>query len=251
MIIALLILSTLAMVFSFVFADKVWKWLLTCLFFIIFVGSIVASVANTHYHWGMEKQATTKTTKIVSSADASQGMNMLLYTEVGTKGNDTVYIYKTSEKQKKVSTTKADLTVTNKVKTGAKKATKVTKTTRWVYKSDAFKVLFGVYGNNKEYVKQTNTFNIPDSWVHLSTTQAKKLAKLAKAAQKEQATPAAQAAAKSAATAYIKAGMTKAMTANPKMSAADQAALTKKLTAEFTAKAKADAMAKLIAEAKK
>jgi hypothetical protein len=251
MIIALLIISTLGMFISFVFADKVWKWALACLFFIVFVGSIVFSVANTEYHFGMEKASTTKTTSIVSSADSSQGMNMLLYQGLGTDGKETVYIYKTSEKQKKVSTTKADVTVTNKVETGASKAQKVTKTTRWVYKNDGLKFLFGIYGNNNEYIKQTNTFKIPDSWVHLSTTQAKKLAKLAKTAQKEQATPEAQAAAKQAATAYIKAGLTKLMTANPKMTAEEQAAATKKLTAEFTAKAKADAMAKLIAEAKK
>lgn len=70
--------------------------------------------------------------------------------------------------------------MTNVVETGADSAQLETKTTRWVYKSDLSRFLFGIADNDGQYVSRTNTFSLPDSWEVLSVDQAKKLASLAK-----------------------------------------------------------------------
>ncbi len=92
------------------------------------LGLIVANLSN---HFGMEKVTETKTTNIVSSAD-SDSANMLLYQALGD-GTEKVYLYRTSEDQKKPKATGTD-NETNKVERTTGQAQKVAKTTYWVYK---------------------------------------------------------------------------------------------------------------------
>lgn len=250
MIVVLLITGTLGLLFSFVYAEKSWQKLATSVLFLVFIGSIVLSVANTDFHFGMEKVTTTKTTELVSSGDANADIDILLHQELDKKGEETIYIYKTSPNQKKPSTTKADRSVTNKVETGAKKAEKVTKTTHWEYKNKWYKFVFGVYANDHEYLKQTNTFKLPDSWIQLSTDEAKKLEKLVKEKEEEQSTPEAQKQSKEAAQAYVKNGLAEEIKTNPDMSKAEQEKVTEKLTKEFVEKAKKEALDQLIDEVK-
>lgn len=173
MIVILVILSVLLFAFTFIFSKSTWQYILTVIFGIVFIGSIVLMEMNYAHHFGMEKETTTKEISLVSSADA-ENLNILLYQPVGTKG-DKVYLYKTTPTQKKVSQTGTDH-VTNTVKTtDTDKATLEMKTTRWVYKDSFYDLLFGISGNNKEFDSRKNMFYLPSDWLELSTDQAKKL----------------------------------------------------------------------------
>lgn len=174
MIIFLVIISVLLFAFTFIFAKSTWQYVLTVLFGIIFLGSVTLMEMNYSHHFGMEKETTTKTSPLVSSADAN-GLNILLYQPLGT-GNEKVYLYKTKTTQEKVSQTGTDH-VKNIVSKTEKndEASLETKTTRWVYKDSFYKLLFGISGNNNQYDSRKNTFYIPTDWLELSTDQAKEL----------------------------------------------------------------------------
>lgn len=234
MILLIVILSVAAFAIINVFAKNALQTFCSLIFGAIFVISTGFMMANLTYHFGMEKVTKTTTTALVSSGD-SDSADILLYQPLGN-GSEKVYLYKTDSKQKKPKQTGTD-SVKNSVVTGAETAQKVTKTTTWVYKSDAYKLLFNIADNNHQYVKRSNTFEIPDSWVQLSVAQAKKLAQLV-ADNKAQMTTDAKA--------YVQEKMTAALTADPTMDAAAQKAASEKFAAEF----QQQAFAKLVAQAK-
>ena len=187
----------------------------------------------------MEKVTSEKTYQIQS---VQKDTNLLLEKKLGTNGKENVYIYRTPEtaKAKKPQTTKADSHVKNVVKTGNyKNATVTKKTTRWEYKNGFYSFLFGISDNNKEFVKQTNTFKVGNDWLVLTTTQAKQL-------QKKMSSKSFKAQMKQEAEAYVKAEVTKAMTQNPAMTTAQQKQVTKQAQQAF----QAQAQAKLIQEIK-
>ena len=65
---------------------------------------------------------------------------------------------------------------TSHVNVSGNKAYKVTKTTRFVYKSNGFKLLFGVANNDGEIKHRQVIYQVPPTWVALTTEQAKSLA---------------------------------------------------------------------------
>ncbi|MFT8673884.1 DUF4811 domain-containing protein [Leuconostoc mesenteroides] len=151
--------------------------LLTAL--IMFIGliiSVIGIVANMHDHYGMKAVTTTKKRQIYTAGDANQGFGMLLYQGVGTNGKENVYIYKTSSDAKKTFVAKPDLKTTSRRESIAgNKAYKVTKTTRWVYKNNTYKLLFGIADNNKSLKHRRTIYQVPSTWIALTTTQAKSL----------------------------------------------------------------------------
>lgn len=237
MILVLLVISTIALFLTFVYMkSSTTRLVLTAIFGVALVGSLVAIVANDSQHFGMEKVTTTKTTTL-ASAGSSKAMDLLLYQSVGTADKHRVYIYKQTASQKKVSHTAASVKTSNQVKktTGATKL--VTKTTRWTYRSNAMKFWFGIADNNHELVKRQNTFYVKKTWIVLSTTQAKKLSQLVK---QQQATL------KSRAKVYVANEVKVAMTKNPNMTKAQLAKLEKAAAAKY----QDQAMASMIQEAK-
>ena len=107
------------------------------------------------------------------------------------------------------------------------------------YKNGFYSFLFGISDNNKEFIKQTNTFKVGDDWLVLTTTQAKQL-------QKKMNSKAFKAQMKQEGEAFVKAEVTKAMMQNPSMTAAQQKQVTKQAQQAF----QAQAQAKLIQEIK-
>lgn len=187
----------------------------------------------------MEKVTNEKTYQIQS---VQKGSKLLLKKELGTSGKEDVYVYRTPEtaNKKKPTTTKVDYNVKNVVKTGNYSAATLTKkTTRWEYKNGFYSFLFGISDNNKEFVKQTNTFKVGKDWLVLTTTQASQL-------QKKMKSKSFQAQMKQDGAAYVKAAVTKAMQTNPSMSADQQKQVTQQAEKAF----KAEAQAKLIQEIK-
>lgn len=239
-LISILIFAGLAYFFAVFLKNKKVGYSLSFTFIALFIISLVLLISNEYNHFGME-QVTNKTTYQIQSAQ--KGSNLLLEKKLGTSGKENVYVYRTPEtaNAKKPKTTKANVHVKNVVKTGNYSAvTLEQKTTRWEYKNGFYSFLFGISDNNKEFVKQTNTFKVGSDWLVLTTTQAKQL-------QKKMSSKTFKAQMKKEGAAYVQAAVTKAMQANSSMSSAEQKKIAKQAQKEF----QAEAQAKLIQEVKK
>lgn len=234
MILIIAVLSVVAFAFTNIFAKKSWQTFLSVIFAGVFILSLSLIVANDHYHYGMEKETVT-TTKTLTSSGSNSPINMLLYQPLGN-GTEKVYLYKTNESQKKLSHTGTDKVV-NKVKEHATDNQIMTEKTRWVYQNNTMKTLFGLTSKNKEEIKEVNTFDISDNWLVLSTTQAKKLAKLVKENQATMQTEA---------QAFVTEKIKTALMANPNLTADQQKQIQDQATAEY----QQQAIAKLVAEIK-
>lgn len=238
-LISILLCAGLAYFFAVFLKNKKVGYSLAFTFIVLFIIGLVLLISNEYGHFGMEKVTTEKTYQIQS---VQKGANLLLEKKLGTNGKESVYVYRTPEtaKAKKPQTTKVDSQVKNVVKTGNyKNATVTKKTTRWEYKNGFYSFLFGISDNNKEFIKQTNTFKVGDDWLVLTTTQAKQL-------QKKMNSKAFKAQMKQEGEAFVKAEVTKAMMQNPSMTAAQQKQVTKQAQQAF----QAQAQAKLIQEIK-
>ncbi|MFD0898373.1 DUF4811 domain-containing protein [Loigolactobacillus binensis] len=246
MIIAAIIIFAILLFISMVSLSKpVLRNVISLIFAVLLSGAIFLVVANYHDHFGMKKVTTTSTTDLISVSPSSQ-MKLLLYQNVGTSGKNRVYIYKQHKVQKKSTVTNPDPTKTaNKVKviTGTPKVT--TKTVRWEYKNNAYKLWFGIANNDHKFIKRYNTFGINKDWLTLSSQQAKKLQKLVKANAAKMKQDG-----QTYVTAAVKTALTNALKQDPTLSTAQQQALTKATTAKATAAYQAQAMAKLVAQAK-
>ncbi|TPR51117.1 DUF4811 domain-containing protein [Apilactobacillus micheneri] len=213
--------------------------------FIVVVLSTVLITMNFHDHYGMHKVTTTENSELSSSSDK---MGMLLYQPIGTSGKDKVVIYKTSDDQKKPSTTSTDKN-TNHIITNAKEAKLVTKTTRYEYNSKSSKFWFDL-AQKPTRVKTVNYFYVPKDWLTLTTNQAKALPNIINKLQAPMQTDAAKAQMKSAAESYVKDQMTTAMKNDPKMSKDAQAKLAKKAAEDFQNQMKAQSMGKIMPQLK-
>lgn len=152
------------------------RYAITLLMFTGLIVSVVALVANMHNHYGMEKVTTTTKKAIYSAASSDQGFGMLLYQNVGTNGKENVYIYRQSATDKKTTISKPDLkTSSSRTNITGNQAYQVTKTTRFVYKSSGFKLLFGIANNNHELQHRHVNYQVPATWITMTTVQAKAL----------------------------------------------------------------------------
>lgn len=247
MIIAVIIILAILLFISMVsLAKPLTRNIVSLIFAALLALSIFFLTANDRDHFGMKKVSTTTTTDLISVSPSSQ-MKLLLYQDVGTSSKNRVYIYKTHKVQKKSTTTNPDPTkAANQVKTisGTPKVT--TRTVRWEYKNNSYKLWFGIANNDHKVVKRYNTFSINKDWLTLSSQQAKELQKLVK----QDSTKMKQDA-QTYVTAAVKTALTDAMQQDPTMSAAQQQALTKTTTEKATAAYQAQTMAKLVAQVKK
>ena len=173
MLLILLVLSVILFAISNVFASNKWQIGLSFVFGFIFIASLTLVTLNVTHHFGMKQEVITKKVELQSSVAQSQ-MSILLYKGLGD-GTEKVYLYRTDEQQKKPKITNTDK-VKNVVKPiDGTKAYLTNKKKQWVYKSSFYRFLFNIADNNHEYIKQTNEFYLPTSWVTLSVKQAKAL----------------------------------------------------------------------------
>ncbi|MDT9619413.1 DUF4811 domain-containing protein [Lactobacillus jensenii] len=139
----------------------------------------IGMMANENAHFGMEAKTTNKQVTIKPTASVGQ-LNLLVYKQVGNKGPK-VYIYNGKKKHTQVNTK-----TINKVKTGYTTATLVTQETRYHFKNKFYKLLFGFLGKENQLKQRVNTFEVPNTWKVLSTSQVTKLKKQMIAMQKKQ-----------------------------------------------------------------
>ena len=226
MIIAILILFVLLAFYSTVYIKKrSLSNILSVIFFIGVIGSVFAIVRNDHDHLGM-KTVTEKQTVDLVSAAPKKGMNMLLYQQVGTKGKENVYVYKTDKSQKKPKHTKVESYISNKVVTDNGNAKLVQESKYRVYKSDFMKFMFGIADNDHQLVSRKNTFHVNKDWLVLSTDQAKAL-------QKKMKDKTYQAQLKKDGQAYVGKAVMTAMMQNPSMNETQKNRVIKDATQQF------------------
>ncbi|CAM3201953.1 DUF4811 domain-containing protein [Leuconostoc rapi] len=152
------------------------RYTVTLLMFAGLILSVTALVGNMHDHYGMEKVTTTSKKVIHSAGAGDQGFGVLLYQNVGTDGKENVYIYRKSATDKKTTVSKPDLkTSSSRTDISGNKAYQVTQTTRFVYKSNGFKFLFGIAGNDHELKHRHVTYQVPATWIAMTTAQAEAL----------------------------------------------------------------------------
>ncbi|AYW46008.1 DUF4811 domain-containing protein [Tetragenococcus koreensis] len=165
MIFVILILSAAATAFLFVLGQKNWLRRLSFVFAAIFLVSIVLIVANFNQHFGMEQENRTQTVNLVSSVD-DQNVEALLYKPLGD-GTEKTYLYATENMEKPKSAGSDH--VKNHIDQHADQAQLTLTKTEWVYKNGFYRFLFGLSGNNHEFIKQENQFKLPPDWEVLST----------------------------------------------------------------------------------
>lgn len=193
-IIILALFAILAFWANMTIKTVVVRYVTTAVMFVGLILSVIAMVANMHQHFGMKSVVTTTKTAIYSAGSAQQNFGVLLYQGVGTAGKENVYIYKASPKAVHTTLAKPDLnTTSSRVAVDGNKAYKVVRTTRYVYRNNAYKFLFGLADNNYQLKQRHVTYQVPATWVAMTPEQAKSLsAKMAPKTPEAQAGAAAQ-----------------------------------------------------------
>ncbi|WP_125544966.1 DUF4811 domain-containing protein [Levilactobacillus lindianensis] len=237
-LVTLALSAVLAFIFFIYIDNRTVSNILTGLAILSLLTSIFFMIRNDHYHFGLHNESTTRTQKIYSASPSKQ-LPMMIYQSVGTADKHRVYVYKTSANAKKATHTAAKVTTTNIIKRTSGANRMVTKKVYREFKNGSSRFWFGLTGNGHQYVKETNTIYLNKSWTVLSTTQAKKLQKMA-------STKSFQAKQKAAAMTYVKSKVMAAMVKNPTMSPAEQKKVTQAAAAEY----KAQAMQQLIKQIK-
>lgn len=126
---------------------------------ILTLGSIGLIVANYHSHFGTTEE---KSTIIYPLASSTPKKQQLLYQPVGTK-NERIYFYQTNPLVKKLKKTNpANTTVTIR-RNQPQSQLKVTKVYR-VYQSEELQLLFGISGNDHQFVRQYYQFDLKPGW---------------------------------------------------------------------------------------
>lgn len=226
-IFALAIFVILTFVSIIYISNKTLSNILGVIFFALVIGSISLIMLNDHNHFGMEKSTETKTSALVSTTP-QKGMNMLLYQEVGTKGKENTYIYRTDSTEKKPKHTKVDSNVTNSVVVNNDQPKVVKQSKYYVYKSSFMKFLFGISGNNHQLISIKNTFYVNKDWLVLSTKQAKEL-------QTKMKDPNYQAQLKAQGADYAKKAVEAAVKKNKKINAAQKNQVAQNAAKQFQA----------------
>lgn len=209
MIIILMFISAMALFASVMFINqRTPRIVSTVIFGILFVGSTTLMTLNYSHHFGMRQVTTTTNQKVYS---AGGQMPLAMYQPVGTDGKDNVLIYKTSLKQRKPQHTQANEYTTSKMTFSTRQSPQLTTTeTRWRFKNNFYKIMYMWSGMNGTLVQRTNVIDYPQSYVKVTTSQAKQFqAKAGKASSIMQSQ------AKAAVTSKVQAALAK----NPQMSA--------------------------------
>lgn len=241
MILVLIALFVIAFFVSFVLITKRKLRIIASLIsFVALVASLTLLIQNDKYHFGM-KQVSHVTSHQIFTAAPKTPADLLLYQQVGKGSEENVYIYKKHADSNATHTQTDGKTINCVFFTSAKQATIEVTTIRYEYKNNFYKLFFGL-GDNETLVSRNNTFNLPKSWLKISTTNAKKLAQI----QKDM-TPAQKQAQETAAKAAISAKVKAAIMANPKLATdpSAQVKIVKQATTDFQQKAFADIVNKL------
>ncbi|KRL28049.1 hypothetical protein FD27_GL000323 [Limosilactobacillus frumenti DSM 13145] len=174
MIIILMFISAMALFACVMFINhRPSRIVGTVIFGLLFVGSTTLMTLNYSHHFGMHT-VTTTTTKTVYSAGGK--LPLAIYQPIGNSGKDNVFIYKTSLKHSKTHHTQANEYTTSKMKFSNRQEPQLTTTeTRWYFKNKFYKALYMWSGMDGTLIERTNVINYPQSYIKVTTGQAKQL----------------------------------------------------------------------------
>lgn len=178
----ILIISAILFLITFIGIKKpILQYSISGLFLIISIVMSCFLMLNDNSHFGMKLVTQTTTTKIASVSKNKQ-LGLLIYKQLGT-GNERVYIYRPANSDKTTHTQIKYNTTNNVVQNNNIKTPElVTKTQKYTYKNNFWKVMFIGLSLDKEIYHRTNTFNIPSNWYVVSTNQLQQLEQKLKAA---------------------------------------------------------------------
>ena len=171
MIIVILILAAILFIYFNVIPGK-GHTIISWLSLIVTSLCILGIVAHDYNHWGMKTETQISKQSLVSSA--TPNLPLLLYQPLGN-GTEKVYLYKTNNEQKKPNAIKLDK-VSTEIKHSAQANLQI-ETTRYVYRDNFIRIMFGVFSHNNELKQRKYIFTIPSSWKVISTKDMKKLQK--------------------------------------------------------------------------
>lgn len=171
MIIVILILAAILFIYFNVIPGK-GHTIISWLSLIATSLCIVGIVAHDYNHWEMKTETQISKQSLVSSARPN--LPLLLYQPLGN-GTEKVYLYKTSNEQKKPKAIKLDK-VSAKIK-HSEQANLQIEITRYVYRNNFSRIMFEVFSHNNELKQRKYIFTIPSSWKVISTKDIQKLQK--------------------------------------------------------------------------
>ena len=171
MIIVILILAAILFIYFNVIPGK-GHTIISWLSLIVTSLCILGIVAHDYNHWGMKTETQISKQSLVSSA--TPNLPLLLYQPLGN-GTEKVYLYKTNNEQKKPNAIKLDK-VSTEIKHSAQANLQI-ETTRYVYRDNFSRIMFGVFSYNNELKQRKYIFTIPSSWKVISTKDMQKLQK--------------------------------------------------------------------------
>ena len=181
----LLLMALFAVLFFIFFAylkpskgHTIWA----ILFILLFIGSVVFGILNEAYHYGMKKETVTEVKPLYSTVPKQ---NLLLYQPLNKKGDETIYMYRTSQKAKKPLTTKADIMVHNRYVKTKQSAKLVVKKEKYTYNNRLIRFFFHYPNKEAEMVRIDNIFYVPQNWKVLSVEEQKAAAKKMEALKKQ------------------------------------------------------------------
>lgn len=171
MIIVILILAAILFIYFNVIPGK-GHTIISWLSLIVTSLCILGIVAHDYNHWGMKTETQISKQSLVSSA--TPNLPLLLYQPLGN-GTEKVYLYKTNNEQKKPNAIKLDK-VSTEIKHSAQANLQI-ETTRYVYRDNFSRIMFGVFAHDNELKQRKYIFTIPSSWKVISTKEMQKLQK--------------------------------------------------------------------------
>ncbi|MGT2888017.1 DUF4811 domain-containing protein [Streptococcus didelphis] len=165
---------------------------------------LVASVAflTDHFvnHTGMGEKTLTQTKQIYSAGDLKAPFGLVIYQKAGTKSDHHILVFRDKPSQKeaqphfipdKKNINQAIKKTARYQLTDSDTASLTTKTNRYVWKSNFYKLMFGFGDEEGELISQEAILNVPkDTWLVLDKKEASQLKNLAKQLQEKQATQA-------------------------------------------------------------
>ncbi|MCK8617496.1 DUF4811 domain-containing protein [Fructobacillus sp. M158] len=176
MIIILLILFViLAFLSIMLIKETKVRWVATIASFIAVALCLVFITGNAHDHWGMKVKTVTKKAQIYSAQDQNT-YGVLAYQPVGTSGKEKAFVYKATVAAKDATVAKPDLKTTTAIQDiDGNQAFQVTTTKEYVYDNGFYQFLFGWAGNNHDVKSKLVTYQVPATWIALSTQDGAKL----------------------------------------------------------------------------
>ena len=224
LIILFVIIFMIGTFFGFMFIkNRLARWLVGGLCFLLLVISVAMLTIHIRDSWGMKEVKTADSRRIYTAGEKSAPYGVLIKAEIGKNTNNYVFVYrhdKTSDKPE-ANFKPDEKNIVEAIKKTAtyelvdeNKAMVTTYTTRRVWASNFYKLLFSVGGEKNELVREHSVVSVPkNTWLVLTQDQAQKLKQEAPAMQKQ---------------------MTEALKANPQK-AAELTALQKSNPAAYAA----------------